>query len=1466
MDSHISQSALFDKLNKKTSIVKPVFFVIFLLLLANIVNATTITSTVGGGVWATGTTWVGGIAPAVTDQAVIVGPVTVGATITQTTTGTVTINSGGTVTATTGGTTITFMTLTINTGGTLTSSRVLTVNGATNITGTIILSGARLNIFTGNVTLNSGATWNNTTTSVQTFSGNFTNNASTFTASGTGGYTFSAPGGTISGATTTVHPTILFTGAFTNSGTITASTLLTVTGVVLTNNGTITATTSLAGTGGVTQSATGILNIAGACPITTLTNAGIINRSGTGTTTTALANFTNTGTINISGSGAITGITNNAAGIVNHSGSSTITSFNNATSTSTLNISTTHTVPAFTILTVSAAGNTVNYKGAGPQTVKVAAYSNLILSGSGAKTFAVTTVNNDLTLSGSATATTGAALSVGGILTVGAGTTLATGATNTWTLSVGGATAVSGTLTLANTSAKTFTGDVTVNSGGVWNETAVEAVTFGGSLSNKAATWTASTGVHLFSGSAKTISGTTATVIPSVSISVTIANSNTLTVATLLTVGGTLTNNGTVTATTALSGAGNFANASGAILNIGGTSGITSLTPSTSSNLINYTGAAPSIHLPTTNPYYNLALSGSGNNTFGGATAISGNLSISGTAAAILPNGTTSSSLTLTLGGVNQSTGSWGGTGSSATHKDLARFGSTTTGILNVFASCTVGDWLGGFSTDWNDAGNWCGGIPTATTDVNIPSAPANQPVIGAAGGLCRNITINSSASLTITGSNSLTVSGNWVSTGGTFTYNTSTVVFGGSAAQAISDAVTFYNLTINNAAGVTSATNQTVNGVLYLQSANASATQGCLEMGANTLNMGASATTTGTGDVTGTVSRTTFVAGAVYSFGNQYTTIDIASGGTLPTAISFIIDIGAAPSWKTSAVQRSYDIVRTGGAGTTITLQLHFLTSEIQANTEANLIIWDYHQSISRVDEHGKSSQNTTNHWVAISNRSITYLAASPGDHLWGLANKTSGDFVWQGTASTDWNDANNWTGNAVPSNTSAVVIPDAATTSNDPVFPLSPAGFVLTMEMQSGAIIDGGTGTTLTVAGSGGAWLNLGGTLNPGTSTVLFINNGVSVSASSATVSGATNFYNLTIDAASRLKPQTDDTIGIAGALTINGTGVLDADDLVNTVDYNGGSQIVLNPNGFSPGYHHLILSGSGTKTLPSGTMNITGDFTNKVSFAHNSGTVVFKGTAAQAINSGGSSFNNLTIMNTTDTCKASTYGITVAGTFTTNVNTILDMAAFAFSVSTVAHSGTLITQNVSAAPITTAKTWGGTVKYNSASGQNIIKGNYNNLDGTGGNRTLSSTGTVGIAGTFTVGAGTYTITSSTVDFNGTAAQSIPAFNFNNLTISGNKGGGAMTLVSADTIGVATVFSVTATNTSYVVTGNTFDYNGSGAQTITAFTYNFLVTSTSGIKTILTATTVNCQTIDVNNTSEMDVAGTGLLNVLKP
>ena len=113
---------------------------------------------------------------------------------------------------------------------------------------------------------------------------------------------------------------------------------------------------------------------------------------------------------------------------------------------------------------------------------------------------------------------------------------------------------------------------------------------------------------------------------------------------------------------------------------------------------------------------------------------------------------------TLTLGVTSQPSGSYGSSASDATFKNDTYF-ALTTGIVTVKNGCTGGTWIGVTSSDWNTSSNWCGGIPTSSTDVIITSSVSNYPVVSATPtAVCHSLTINSGASLTIGPSGSSTV------------------------------------------------------------------------------------------------------------------------------------------------------------------------------------------------------------------------------------------------------------------------------------------------------------------------------------------------------------------------------------------------------------------------------------------------------------------------------------------------------------------------------------------------------------------------------------------------------------------------------------------------------------------------------------------------------------------------------------
>lgn len=141
-------------------------------------------------------------------------------------------------------------------------------------------------------------------------------------------------------------------------------------------------------------------------------------------------------------------------------------------------------------------------------------------------------------------------------------------------------------------------------------------------------------------------------------------------------------------------------------------------------------------------------------------------------------------------------------------------------------------------------------------------------------------------------------------------------------------------------------------------------------------------------------------------------------------------------------------------------------------------------------------------------------------------------------------------------------------------------------------------------------------------------------------------------------------------------------------------------------------------------------------------------------------------------------------------------------------------------------------------------MLAANYGNLTFSNFAKVLPSSGTIGVAGTFTPGAGSgHTITGSTFDFNGAGAQTVPAFSYNNLTISGSRGGAAVTLASG-TINVAGAFNAIATSYTLGVTGNTLAFNGTTAQSIggvAALTLNNLTINNSAGTALNVDATVN-------------------------
>ncbi len=487
------------------------------------------------------------------------------------------------------------------------------------------------------------------------------------------------------------------------------------------------------------------------------------------------------------------------------------------------------------------------------------------------------------------------------------------------------------------------------------------------------------------------------------------------------------------------------------------------------------------------------------------------------------------------------------------------------------------------------------------------------------------------------------------------------------SAAQTLV-AGTYNNVTVTTTGGATATGNVTVNGALNLPNANPSATKGAFDTGTFTLTLGTLGTNTGTGDVSGIVARNTILPNTNYTFGHPNTNIIIPPIGTLPTSLSLKTVLGQAPAGKTDGILRTYDFIQTGGGGTgsaatKAIIRAHYLDSELNGNTENKLVDWVVVVSPLTVIEQGRSNYSTFANYVELSNVNVSFFQSSFGQRLLTLANSQVSTATWNGSVSNSWTTAANWTPNAVPSDATNVIIPDAATTPNDPI--LNPTTTIGTLTIEAGGILDSPAGGEFTITGTTGAWINKG-TFNPSTGTVTF-----NATSADATIAGNTTFNNLTIGTGTLLRTLNNNVISVAGAFTKLGTFITSAAN--NTFIYAGTNQTIVTPDGYGS-YDNLIISGTGA-VFPS-TLIVKGNFTTNAAVNLSGTTLTLNGidTGNQII--GGTvspTFSNLIINRTTGNVSLGV-DATVSGTLTLtsglleihNFNLTLGSAAVAGSFS--------------------------------------------------------------------------------------------------------------------------------------------------------------------------------------------------------
>ncbi len=1021
-------------------------FTLLVVALSATAIAATRTSTAAGGNWGTTTTWVGGVVPATGDAVIIAttgaGAVEIAANLTQTAAGSVTVNSGATLSMQTTGVTVTLGALTINSGGTFTVYRQLTVLGASSITGTINFgstSTLRNMTFTGAVTLNSGAVWNETTTGAAatfSFGNNFTNNATTFTAQNTA-HNFTGATMTLSGTTATVIPTATFTGNYTNSGTFTVATLLTVTGAAirLTNNGIITASTALSGTGGVTQSATGTLNIGGTSTITTLTATAVGNTvKYTGVAQTVQATTYQNLTLMGSGAKTTTGVTVN--GILSMEG------------TATASVAPTYGAAA------TLQYNTASSRTAGIEWITpFAATGGVIIADTGTITLDATKV-----------------LNASVPLTINNGATLSTGANN-YNINIGGSWTNNGTFT-AGTSTTTFTGATQTIAG-------TSSTTFGTIIIASGATYTMNNNntcaalTFAASGAASSLThGSTSTLTVNGSVTIDSPSVNSVTTAWNINAGsaavsGTVTlNAGTAdsrvtqinitTGTLDVAGNISFANTTSDIRtaitisgagniylagNLGSTGTFGTLSPGASST-ITFDGTNPqSISLVGKMFFNNVIVNKpSGTATFSilegpyfeaenatmvGSVFANDHPGYSGTGFADYINPTndyvewtvnsgtaistelsfryaldsTARPLELRVNGVvadtsmpfpRTSTVSWSDYSTVQSVPVNLIAGANTIRLTAIGQSGANMDYLAVGSINSVVLGNFSVLSGTAAI-TNSFMVNGNLSVSGTLDLSTFTMNGNSSGkSLTLGSAGVLLVGGTrGGATGSNFPagYNgtpslnaTSRVLYDGTAAQTIANTVTYGILEVNNAAGV----NLT----------NGSVTASTLTMTAGNMTTGANMVTVtssrgGNGLIIGTIRHLhTFTTGIPYYFEGPNTSITFTAVGTSPSDITItsypntLIPVGNSAN----AIKRYYTIITNGGSGLTATLRLHYdATTELNGRNPALFTLWRHNGSVW--EDQGFSSRSNSDPNSYVVQTGLTNLT----NNYWTISENTS-------------------------------------------------------------------------------------------------------------------------------------------------------------------------------------------------------------------------------------------------------------------------------------------------------------------------------------------------------------------------------------------------------------------------------------------------------------------------------------------
>ncbi len=838
-----------------------------------------------------------------------------------------------------------------------------------------------------------------------------------------------------------------------------------------------------------------------------------------------------------------------------------------------------------------------------------------------------------------------------------------------------------------NVTGNVIIGTATIFNGGSFNHN------IGGNWTNSG-TFNGNTGTITFIGNGKLVSGTGA------------QNFNNLTVAASAV--SFSNNNITLSGNLATTGSGTFSQVSGGTLTMTGASKTISGTGISIDNLTITGSVSTAISLELTG---NLNISG----TF---TANPGTITMSGTGKTITGGGTKHFNVLSTTGSITASAGFRITSGLVVNGSLTATIGTATftgtsvlSGIANLYdvningtslqlsANSNLGiantlmltsgtlNTSSSIPNTVNFNGSGAQNINAITYDNLNLSNSGNKTAISALT-VNRNITIGNGVTF-IGGSYTHSVYSDWINNG-IFTAGTGTVQFLGNNTSIIIGATTFNNLTVNSVSAS--------NGVVLQSNVNATIvnmTQGNMLTGTNTISI--SNTRTGNGIILGNINRThSFSTGVAYAFEGPDNTITFASVSSV-SSVTVSVDLGSISDFPFGgSIGREYNISIPSGTYNA-TLRLHYEDNELNGSNEASMAMWNFIGATWTAI--GKTGNSSTSNYVE--QTGLTNIT-----NRWTLSDN-SNVVLWDGSESSDWNTADNWTvtqgsGSRPPAPTDIVNLGTADFNFNPTI-----SNAVTVKNINFGSV----KAITLTMAGGGSLVTgDMKGTWSTNTTHTINANNQNITINGDLALSDGTSGHNINLNIATG-------TVNVAGtlnqsgaaAIVFSGAGNLSigADfDYVNgtftagsgTVTYNG----LVNQVAGSVNYYNLkvnktaalasinttlavngnldVIAGeldnyatttivgdvsiySGATLSNNGILHVGGNWNNNGMYTSTGSNtnVIFDGSGPQSISS--TTFNNLTFNKPVGSVATLTGGVTLKGSLTGTSGT-LDIKSYFFN----------------------------------------------------------------------------------------------------------------------------------------------------------------------------------------------------------